>query len=53
MIDLKKNDFPASLETKRLNLRILRKDDVSDIYKIYSIAIGTDTHFSNLKRKVI
>jgi len=35
MIDLKKNDFPASLETKKLNLRILRKDDVSDIYKIY------------------
>lgn len=36
MIDLKKNDFPASIDTERLNLRILGKDDISDIFEIYS-----------------
>lgn len=36
MIDLENNDFPISIETKRLILRKLKKIDVNDIYEIYS-----------------
>ena len=36
MIDLDNNDFPISIESKRLVLRKLRKMDIADIYEIYS-----------------